>query len=267
MQGAQTLRVPRPGAAPAHRADDDRGGHPGGARGRRGDEPLHRRPRAARRDERRRGCDRHRLPSSTPTATRSRSPSTGSACSTRSSAATSRTSTRPRSTRTRLLSQLRDALMTIDTSVPGDAWEAEGWQPYTPTAFRLYVRDVTGEPIEGGELPGVVREWPTDDDPAAFGEEVAGLRRRDALRGGRGRGGGRVVRGAERLDAADDLDRPTARPLHRARAAAPPAARRPTCAGDRRRLTDRARRSMAPLERPSLQCGSCRPSAHRCVRA
>ena len=72
-----------------------------------------------------------------------------------------------------VLGQLRDALLTIDTSVPSDAWEAEGWQPYTPTAFRLYVRDVTGEPIEGGELPGMVRQWPTDGDPAAFGEEVA----------------------------------------------------------------------------------------------
>ncbi len=71
-----------------------------------------------------------------------------------------------------VLGQLRDALMTIETSVPGDAWEAEGWRPYIPTAFRLYVRDVTGEPIEGGELPGVVREWPTDDDPATFGEEL-----------------------------------------------------------------------------------------------
>ena len=70
------------------------------------------------------------------------------------------------------LSQLRDALLTIDTSVPNDAWEAEGWQPYTPTALRLYVRDVTGEPIEGGELPGMVREWPTDDDPTTFGEEI-----------------------------------------------------------------------------------------------
>jgi hypothetical protein len=70
------------------------------------------------------------------------------------------------------LSQLRDALLTIDTSIPSDAWEAEGWQPYTPPAFRLYVRDVSGEPVEGGELPGMVREWPTDDDPAAFGEEV-----------------------------------------------------------------------------------------------
>jgi hypothetical protein len=71
------------------------------------------------------------------------------------------------------LGQLRDALLTIETSVPGDTWEAEGWQPYEPTAFRLYVRDVTGEPVEGGELPGMVAEWPvSDEDPAAFGEEV-----------------------------------------------------------------------------------------------
>ena len=71
------------------------------------------------------------------------------------------------------LGQLRDALMTIDTSVPADAWEGEGWQPYEPEAFRLYVRDVTDQPIEGGELPGQLRDWPTDDDPAAFGEEIA----------------------------------------------------------------------------------------------
>ena len=71
------------------------------------------------------------------------------------------------------LAQLRDALMTIDTSVPDGSWEAEGWQPYEPTGFRLYVRDVTGEPVEGGDLPDQVREWPTDDDPSAFGEELA----------------------------------------------------------------------------------------------
>jgi hypothetical protein len=71
-----------------------------------------------------------------------------------------------------ILSQLRDALLTIDTSIPSDAWEAEGWQPFQPAAFRLYVREVSGEPVEGGELPGMVRDWPTDDDPAAFGEEL-----------------------------------------------------------------------------------------------
>jgi hypothetical protein len=72
----------------------------------------------------------------------------------------------------RILGQLNDGLMTLDTWLPADAWEAEGWQPYEAEAFRLYVRDVTGEPVEGGDLPEQVREWPNDDDPAAFGEEV-----------------------------------------------------------------------------------------------
>ena len=53
----------------------------------------------------------------------------------------------------RILGQLNDGLMTLDTWLPADAWEAEGWQPYQPEAFRLYVRDVTGQPVEGGDLP------------------------------------------------------------------------------------------------------------------
>ena len=73
----------------------------------------------------------------------------------------------------RILGRLNDGLMTLDTWLPGDAWEAEGWKPYEPAAFRLYVRDVSGEPMEGGDLPEQVREWPTDDDPAAFGVEEA----------------------------------------------------------------------------------------------
>jgi hypothetical protein len=70
----------------------------------------------------------------------------------------------------RILGGLNDGLMTIDSWLPAAAWEPEGWQPYEPEAFRLYVRDVTGQPVEGGDLPEQVREWPTDDDPAAFGE-------------------------------------------------------------------------------------------------
>ena len=71
----------------------------------------------------------------------------------------------------RILGQLNDGLMTLDTWLPADAWEAEGWQPYQPEAFRLYVRDSTGQPVDAGGLPEQVREWPTDDDPAAFGAE------------------------------------------------------------------------------------------------
>ncbi len=70
----------------------------------------------------------------------------------------------------RVLGALNNGLMTIDTTLPADAWESEGWQPYEPEALRLYVRDVTGEPVDGGDLPEQVREWPTDDDPAAFGD-------------------------------------------------------------------------------------------------
>ena len=73
----------------------------------------------------------------------------------------------------RILSQLNDGLMTLDTWLPASAWETEGWQPYRPEAMRLYVRDVTGQPAEVGDLPEQVREWPTDDDPAAFGVEEA----------------------------------------------------------------------------------------------
>lgn len=72
-----------------------------------------------------------------------------------------------------VLSSLHDRLMTLDAWLPADAWATDTWVPYQPQAFRLYVRDVTGQPVEGGELPAQVREWPTDDDPAAFGEEVA----------------------------------------------------------------------------------------------
>jgi hypothetical protein len=72
-----------------------------------------------------------------------------------------------------VLSALHDRLMTLDTWLPADAWATDAWVPYQPEAFRLYVRDVTGQPVEGGEGPGQVREWPTEDDPAAFGEEVA----------------------------------------------------------------------------------------------
>jgi hypothetical protein len=71
-----------------------------------------------------------------------------------------------------VLSALHDRLMTLDAWLPADAWATDTWVPYQPEAFRLYVRDVTGQPVEGGELPGQLREWPTDDDPAAFGDEV-----------------------------------------------------------------------------------------------
>ena len=71
----------------------------------------------------------------------------------------------------RVLSALNDRLMTLEDWLPADAWATDGWVPYEPAAYRLYVRDVTDEPVEG-DLAGEVLEWPTDDDPAAFGVEL-----------------------------------------------------------------------------------------------
>ncbi len=68
------------------------------------------------------------------------------------------------------LSALNDQLMTLDGWLPADAWATDGWHPYEPEAFRLYVRDVTDEPVDA-DLPEHVMEWPGEDDPAAFGEE------------------------------------------------------------------------------------------------
>jgi hypothetical protein len=71
----------------------------------------------------------------------------------------------------RVLSALNDRLLMLDEWLPADAWATDQWVPYEPAAYRLYVRDVTDEPVEG-DLAGEVLEWPADDDPAAFGIEL-----------------------------------------------------------------------------------------------
>jgi hypothetical protein len=68
------------------------------------------------------------------------------------------------------LQRLSEQLLAIDQTLPADAFTDTGWQPFAADAYRLYVRDATADPE--GELPGQVREWPTDDDPATTGDEV-----------------------------------------------------------------------------------------------
>lgn len=72
----------------------------------------------------------------------------------------------------RVLTALNDRLMTLDAWLPADAWATDAWQEYRPEAFRLYVRDVTDQP-EDEELPAQQIPWPTDEDPATVGEEMA----------------------------------------------------------------------------------------------
>ena len=89
-----------------------------------------------------------------------------------------------------VLSQLRDALLTIDTSVPEALVGGRGLAavhagrvpPLRPRRHRRADR--------GRDLPGVVREWPPRRRPGRLRRGGRRLRRRDALRrrGGRGRG-------------------------------------------------------------------------------
>lgn len=71
----------------------------------------------------------------------------------------------------RVLSALNDRLMTLDTWLPAAAWATDEWRPYVADAFRLYVRDVSEQPVDE-QLPPQQRPWPTDEDPAAFGTEL-----------------------------------------------------------------------------------------------
>ena len=192
----QTLEFPGPALPAAQRADAHRGGHPGDPPGQSRNRPVHGRPRAP-------GAQNFVADASDTVFTLNAGGQDVTvsvyglgACSAGHGASAG--GRRGRARGARILVTLNDGLLTLDTWLPADAWEAEGWQPYEPEAIRLYVRDVTGEPVEGGDLPEQVREWPTDDDPAAFGDEVPCVRRRHALRR---RGAARrrdLVRGARR---------------------------------------------------------------------
>lgn len=70
------------------------------------------------------------------------------------------------------LTRLNNALATLDSSLAGDAWADTGWQPYEPDAFRLILRDATGEPPS--DPPGEVRPWSFETGPAEFGEALTG---------------------------------------------------------------------------------------------
>lgn len=69
------------------------------------------------------------------------------------------------------LGELNSSIMMLEEWLPEDAWLDESWQTYEADAFRLYVRDVTDQPVGDDGLLPQVRDWPTDDDPAAFGTE------------------------------------------------------------------------------------------------
>lgn len=75
----------------------------------------------------------------------------------------------------RALMRLNETLTMLD-ALPAEAWATDGWVLHEPEALRLHLIDVTGQPVEGGDLPTDVRDWPTDEDPAQLGEEAPAFR-------------------------------------------------------------------------------------------
>ena len=120
-------------------------------------------------------------------------------------------------------------------------------------------------------IPEDVREWPTEDDPATFGDEVVLFGDGTRCVVVEGEAGGHVVRRSSAPRSRTRAGRPMAtdrctvmaRPLLPGDEVACP--RRPPA--DPTRPGRAWRRRVTPLRRPSLQCGSCRRQPAWCVRA
>jgi hypothetical protein len=68
------------------------------------------------------------------------------------------------------LGRLVDRLTTLDAWLPDSAWAQRGMQPYEPPAMRLLVRSADNDLPDDSGIENQLIDWPTDDDPAAFGE-------------------------------------------------------------------------------------------------
>jgi hypothetical protein len=70
------------------------------------------------------------------------------------------------------LNTLVNRLTTLDQWLPASAWAESGWQPYKPAALRLLVRNADADPPDDTGIGETLIDWPTDDNPATFGEET-----------------------------------------------------------------------------------------------
>lgn len=73
----------------------------------------------------------------------------------------------------RTLSRLMDGLSNLDAQLPASAWVDPSWEPYVPEAIRLLVRNADADPPDESGIGNKLIEWPTDSDPATFGDEAS----------------------------------------------------------------------------------------------
>ena len=74
----------------------------------------------------------------------------------------------------RTLSHLVEELGNLDAQLPAGAWADAAWHPYQPEALRLLVRNADADPPDENGIGNALLDWPTDSDPATFGDLTAG---------------------------------------------------------------------------------------------
>jgi hypothetical protein len=67
------------------------------------------------------------------------------------------------------LSPLVEKLTTLESWLPSAAWAQSAWQPYTPVALRLLVRNADADPPDGNGVENQELAWPADGDAGTFG--------------------------------------------------------------------------------------------------
>jgi hypothetical protein len=74
----------------------------------------------------------------------------------------------------RALSRLLEQLTPPDGWLPAAAWARQTPQPYVADALRLLVRNADADPPDESGIDNQELAWPTEDDPATFGEPTLG---------------------------------------------------------------------------------------------
>ena len=69
------------------------------------------------------------------------------------------------------LAQVADALTSLESWLPAEAWVDPEFRAYVPQAVRLHVRNADGDPPDPSGVEPEQREWPLDVPLAEFGDE------------------------------------------------------------------------------------------------
>ena len=72
------------------------------------------------------------------------------------------------------LMRLSERLMNLDAWLDAGMWADPAWLQFEPAALRLIVRNADADPPDGSGIGNALLDWPTDSDPATFGDPAEG---------------------------------------------------------------------------------------------